>query len=122
MKEVLVVCKSSISDKIKLLYDFWMKNLDLTDISKISKSLIAESSNIADKETLETGECRWFYCPAYHFCPFNQEVALGILGRASKKKFDVKFANVENEPNSNLESFGMGDSVKDLLIRGDGNL
>ena len=122
MKKVInVVCKSTLQDQMNSIYAFWGNQLELSNnLESIPKTLIRESAVAAEKETLESGECRYFYCPAYHICPFNDEIMIGVKGRASKKKFDVKFEFSGNpqQKTDYKESVGFSDGVTDDVIKG----
>lgn len=116
-KTIHIVCKSNTEDKFRLAREFWEQR----DLNPAPKDLVLTSLVEADKATLESGECKWFYCPAYHFCPFAGEVFYGVKGRANKKKIDVKFDNITQQPEipSNSSDFNFKDGVVDKIIKGD---
>lgn len=117
-KQISVVCKSNSDDKLKILYEHVARQLELDNYLDAPKELINQIAITTEKSTMECGECRWFYCPAYHFCPF-EEAVIGIKGRSHKKKIDVKFEGINNTPKStNTSNFGFRDGVEVEVIKG----
>lgn len=118
-KSIKVVCKATMSDRLELLHQFWKTLLNIDDIKQVKTSCVEESLLESENQTVFSKECRYFFCPVYHCCPFGDEIMPGILGRANKKKFDLNFEELSVKNKTIVEEAGFNDGVSVEVIRGE---
>lgn len=113
-KVINLYCKSTPDMQLGLTTQFWTGAWETTP-EDINPELIKLSILESTTKSYASGQCRFFMCPAYFFCPFTEDIMVGVKGRNDKKKVAIDIAPAGGQPN---DGFGFADKVDVEFIPG----
>lgn len=100
--------------QLEITNTFWSGAWDTTP-DMIEPTIVNLSIMESTKHSYSSGQCRFFMCPAYFFCPFTEEIMAGVRGRKDKKRVNIEIAPTNSQPK---DGFGFDDQVDVEFIPG----